>query len=188
MNLKIFYDTLRKELPDAVKKTSQIEGMDNLIEQSKKFNLSNQELAYTFATVYWETAKTFQPVEEAFWMSEDWRKKNLRYYPWHGRGYVQLTWDYNYQKMEDILGVPFTQRPELAMDPVLAALILFVGMRDGVFTGKSYDSYIDDIDEPDDEDIKEYINARRIINGTDKAKQIAQIAIKFERAFVAASS
>lgn len=56
------------------------------------------QIAYVLATVEWETAKTFKPVREAFWLSEAWRKKNLRYYPFYGRGYVQLTWEKNYKK------------------------------------------------------------------------------------------
>jgi len=186
MNHKKFFDVLRQELPDAVKKDSQIKGIELLLKESEKFDLNIQKKSYTFGTVYWETAKTFEPVEEAFWLSENWRKTHLRYYPWHGRGYVQLTWEANYKKMEELLGVPLTKDPTLAMVPEIAAAILFVGMIEGTFTGKSYDSYIDDIDDPDDEEIKEYINARRIINGVDKAKQIAQIALKFERAFLAA--
>ena len=48
--------------------------------------------AYGLATAWWETNKTMQPVREAYWLSEAWRKPNLRYYPHYGRGYVQLTW------------------------------------------------------------------------------------------------
>lgn len=54
--------------------------------------------AYVIATSYWETNKTMVPVKEAYWLSENWRKDNLRYYPWYGRGYVQLTWEDNYKK------------------------------------------------------------------------------------------
>ena len=41
-------------------------------------------VAYIMATVKHETNNTFEPVEEAYWLSESWRKANLRYYPWHG--------------------------------------------------------------------------------------------------------
>ena len=44
------------------------------------------QVAYVLATVEWETAKTFKPVREAYWLknAEEWRKKNLSYYPFYG--------------------------------------------------------------------------------------------------------
>ena len=53
--------------------------------------LLRNQAAYTLATAYWETNRTMKPVEEAYWLSDAWRKANLRYYPWHGRGYTQTT-------------------------------------------------------------------------------------------------
>ena len=62
------------------------------------------QIAYVLATTQWETAQTFQPVREAFWHDEAWRQANFSYYPYYGRGYVQLTWDRNYKAYSDILG------------------------------------------------------------------------------------
>ena len=59
--------------------------------------------------------------------------------------------------------------------------ILVVGMNEGWFTGKKLDNYIDDIDENDTEEFREYKNARRIVNGTDKAETIAKLAVIFEK-------
>jgi hypothetical protein len=70
-----------------------------------------------------ETAQTFEPVEEAFWMDEAWRYANLRYQPYWGRGYIQLTWDYNYQDYGDRLGLPLFDQPDLAMRAEHAAAI-----------------------------------------------------------------
>jgi threonine synthase len=44
------------------------------------------QTAYVLATTEWETAQTFKPVREAFWLSEEWRRQNLNYYPYYGRG------------------------------------------------------------------------------------------------------
>lgn len=57
------------------------------------------------ATIAIETAHRFLPVREAFWLddqygyewAEQWRKDNLRYWPYYGRGYIQLTWQSNYE-------------------------------------------------------------------------------------------
>lgn len=139
--------------------------------------------AYILATAYWETAKTMEPVKEAFYLkgkAEAYRKK-LRYYPWYGRGFVQLTWKENYVKAGKRLGLDFIKKPDLVMDPDIAARILVIGMEEGWFTGKDVDDYIDDLDESDDEDYKEYLQARRVVNGTDRQKEIAKLAIEYER-------
>ncbi len=131
-------------------------------------------LAYTLATAYHETARTFGPIEEFG------KGRGKRYKPYYGRGLVQLTWDYNYKKMGDLLGLDLVGKPELALDVDNAVPIIFIGMRDGLFTGKSYSTYLT-------AEKTDYTNARRIINGTDKAKLIADYATQFEAALVEAS-
>lgn len=136
-------------------------------------NLLRNQTAYVLATAYWETARTMKPVEEAFWLSEGWRKDNLRYYPWHGRGYVQLTWERNYHKAKAETGVDVVSDPTAAMRPDVAAQTLVIGCRDGWFTGKRLDDYIT---------IKSsnFRGARRVVNGTDKAAAIAEIAREYD--------
>jgi predicted chitinase len=80
--------------------------------------------AAAIATVAIETASTFEPVREAFWLSENWRRLNLRYYPYYGRGYIQLTWQSNYLKYGDIIGADLVGDPDLAMTPSVAAWVL----------------------------------------------------------------
>jgi len=54
--------------------------VNSIISECKKQGLPlKNQIAYVLATTQWETANTFQPVREAFWLSEDWRMKNLRY-------------------------------------------------------------------------------------------------------------
>lgn len=132
------------------------------------------QIAYVLATVEWETAQTFEPVREAFWLSEDWRRNNLRYYPYYGRGYVQLTWKSNYQKYGQILGIDLVNNPDLAMNPNVSLFILVHGFKTGGFTGRKISDYINKFQ-------TDFINARRCINGTDKAHTIAQIADRYLR-------
>ena len=71
--------------------------------------------AYVFATVFHEAGTSFESVREAYYLQEKynwteeqftaWRKKNLRYYPWDGKGYVQLTWERNYELFEKLMGI-----------------------------------------------------------------------------------
>jgi hypothetical protein len=76
------------------------------------------------ATVAIETASTFAPVREAFWLSEEWRRQNLRYYPYYGRGHLQLTWRENYATYGQQLGVDLVGNPDLALDPEVSARVL----------------------------------------------------------------
>jgi len=151
-----------------------------IISECEREQLPRQQAAYVLATAFWETAQTMKPVQEAFWLSDAWRKKNLRYYPWHGRGYVQLTWEANYKRAGEKLGVALTTDPTLAMRPDVAAQILVVGSRDGWFTGKKLSDYITDT-------AADYHGARRIINGTDKAATIAAIAEDYDTALISSN-
>lgn len=164
----------------------QVEGLNYLLDawETHYPNGSLKFLAYSLATAYHETNATMQPVIEAYWLSEGWRKNNLRYYPYHGRGHVQLTWDYNYKKaserLKELFGieVDLVKNPEKALDPYTSALILYVGSIEGWFTGKKLAQYFGPgVANPTD--------ARRIINGTDKAAQIAGYYHVFVRALLA---
>lgn len=75
-------------------------------------------------TVAVETAHTFEPVREAFWLDENWRAANLRYYPYYGRGFVQLTWQSNYEAFGNRIGVDVVDSPDMVMEPKIAALAM----------------------------------------------------------------
>jgi hypothetical protein len=132
----------------------------------------NTQIAYVLATVKWETAQTFKPVKEAFWKNEEWRRKKLRYFPYYGRGYVQLTWKNNYEKYSKILGIDLVNNPDLAMKENIALFILVHGFKTGAFTGRKITDYIDS-------DKTDFINARRNINGRDHAHEIANFAKQY---------
>lgn len=147
-----------------------------IVDECKRSGLLRNQAAYVLATAYWETARTMKPVEEAFWVRNPdvWRSKNLRYYPWHGRGYVQLTWEKNYRRAGVELGLDLTTDPDVVMQPKIAAQILVIGSLRGWFTGKKLGDYIT-LKKSD------FVGARRIINGTDKARDIATIAKIYDR-------
>jgi predicted chitinase len=173
-----FFDAIR----DNIKLTTEnVQGFDKVLDFGYARNSPRNHLAYIIATAYWESATTMQPVVEANWLSENWRKKNLRYYPWHGRGLIQTTWKDNYIKIGNLIGKDLTKNPDLLLKWEYALPALFVGMEDGLYTGKDLEDYIDLKDESDTEDFEEYKNARRIVNGTDKASKIATIAIQVEQ-------
>ena len=153
-------------------KQSQVDGLNTILEVAKGLDKTWQ--AYMLATAFRETAATMEPVRESFWLSENWRMSHLRYYPWYGRGYVQLTWEENYKKADATLGLggKLLATPDLAMQPDIAAQIMLRGMTEGWFTGRKLSDYL-----PGD-----YLHARQIINGMDHAHEIADNAKIFEAA------
>ena len=124
-------------------------------------------LAYMLATTYHETAMRMWPITE--YGSESYLK-GKEYYPYIGRGFVQLTWENNYSKASKILSLyddrDLVDHPELALDSLIATRVLFRGMAEGWFTGRKLGQYFNDTE-------NDPINARQIINGNDKDTLIA---------------
>lgn len=130
------------------------------------------QMAYVLATAEHETGGTFRPVREAFFLRNPvGYLRKLRYWPYYGRGYVQLTWHDNYAKYGEILGLDLVGNPDLALEPPVANFILAHGLRHGSFTGKRLADYV----RPGKTD---FVGARRCVNGTDKAHRVAQLAWK----------
>ena len=175
---------------------SEIEFMVNEFDKDK--SISYPQAAYMLATAWHETAARMLPIEEygqgknrtyGTWYrnSKDQLysfkdgSKTTTYlsddYPhlYYGRGYVQLTWYFNYENASKKIGVDFLNNPGLVMNKNHAVKIMIQGMKDGWFTGKKLSDYIN-------QSKKDYEGARRIINGTDKAKLIAGYAETFEKA------
>lgn len=175
LDRRIFFDHVRRAPFGGRMDQQQVDGVGFILDQWEKAHPAGDDrwLAYCLATAKWETAHTMRPVREGLNASDAWRQANLRYYPFYGRGYVQLTWRANYERY----GIAAT--PDRALEPALAAHIMFDGMVNGRFTGKKLADYFD-------HDTDDAVNARRIINGTDKAVEIAAIHGAFLEAITAA--
>jgi putative chitinase len=72
--------------------------------------------------------------------------------------------------------------PDKALEPAIAAKIMRRGMEEGWFTGKKFSDYLPSVGRATS---GQYSRARYIINGSDKAQQIAGHAKAFEDALVA---
>ena len=127
------------------------------------------QVAYVLATAQWETNHTFKPVKEAYWLTESWRKTHLHYYPYYGRGYVQLTWKRNYELYGSIFDEKLAQKPDLARTHEIALFVLVHGFKLGTFTGRRLEEFVN-------ESNADFLEARRCINGKDKREEIAEIA------------
>ncbi len=149
-----------------------------IISEAQRQGITNKsQIAYILATVKHETNDTFQPVREAYFLGEpdgESYRQMLRYFPYYGRGYVQLTWDYNYREYSSLLGLDLVNQPDLVMRSDLSLFILIDGMKRGIFTDVGLDTYIT----PSNVD---FYNARRIINGTDAADLVESYAIAWQR-------
>ncbi len=175
---KAGFDHVRDKLFKGKLKQTHVNNINAILLAVNKYKITDlQQVAYIFATAYHETNATMEPVREAYWLSEAWRKKNLRYWPWYGRGHVQLTWQVNYERADQKLGLggKLIKNPDLAMQSTISAEILVLGSKEGWFTNKKLDDFIN-LQKTD------YEGARRIINGTDKAKLVAGYAAIFEDA------
>lgn len=184
-DLAKFFSGYRKAFPVKSLTNEQVTSIESLLTKGKHMPISHQ--AYLLATAYHETAHTMLPIAEygsnAYLAKYDTGHlaKALGNTPqadgdgqrYKGRGFVQLTGLANYRKASTKLGIDLVSNPELAMQPDVAASIAVIGMTEGWFTGKSNDSYMSYVS-------ADYLNARRIINGIDKAKLIEGYAYKFD--------
>lgn len=164
-------------------KQSQVDGFNALL--TATIGLRTEWRAYILATAWHETAFTMQPIIErggkSYFNQYD-PKHNPKKakalgntlpgdgYKYRGRGYVQITGRANYDKASRACSVDMVANPELALKPDLAAKIIVRGMTEGWFTGREMADY------------DNYQDMRRVVNGTDKAKDIAGYAAKFEKA------
>lgn len=137
------------------------------------------KLAYIIATAWHESR--LKPVRECFAASDSSARQcvaskaygnEVNGHVYYGRGFVQLTWYDNYVKMANWLGIDLVNNPDLALSTNTAAKILVYGMYNGSFTNHKLKDYIDPSLPYND-----FYNARRIVNGLDKAQLINDYAI-----------
>ncbi len=188
-------------------------GLKYILDTAKKDAdiTSISELAYMLATTKHETAHTFRGISEygrgkgklygkeiTVTHTDTLKKVSTYNNKYYGRGYVQVTWGFNYQRVDEKLGngiypnknktkptdynKGFTitnpdksiyLHPDKALEKENAYVAMVYGMQKGIFTGLRIDRYINDLK-------IDYYNARKVINSTDKAKQISDYAESFE--------
>jgi putative chitinase len=193
---KAFFDAVRTVPFGGSLTTQQVQGCEAILAEWERRNPAGEGdprwLAYALATTFHETARTMQPIIEhggaSYFRSRydiegarpDIARRLGNTQPgdgarFAGRGYVQLTGRSNYARAGRKLNIDLIGQPDLALKPDVAAVILFDGMIEGWFTGKALKDYFDAATD-------DALNARRIINGTDKADLIAG----YHRVFLAA--
>lgn len=177
---EVYFDSVRASLFNGSMSQAQVIGQNFILREWKmRFGREgdHRKLAYMLATTFHETGRTMYPIME--YGSQSYLQ-DKSYYPYIGRGFVQLTWEENYAKASGIVDEDLVEFPDMALQPDIAAIVMFDGMFVGWFTGKKLDDYFSDVvDDP--------YNARRIINGTDRADEIKDYHYEFLSAITAAT-
>lgn len=195
-----FFEEAKSEFSIYKKPGLHFEGTDAIIDAwNADPRLSDERwLAYILATAYHETAFRMFPVREGLASSDEraieilsrskccsnktyWRVDSTTGRGYFGRGYVQLTWDYNYQRADKRFGVEsetydagsYYWEPDNALDPDSSIKITYDGMIYGWFTGHCLLRHFQPNKKGD------WKNARRVINGLDRASDIGAQAQQF---------
>lgn len=174
------FDKARKDLFGGKLSQLQVDSINAILKEFNGRELKiKEQLAYIYATAYHECHNPKYPEKRMTPMEEFGGQtylKGKKYYPYYGRGFVQITWKENYEKyapkVKAIFGVDILKNPELLLRVDISAYIAVDGMVYGRFTGKKLSDYITATK-------TDFPNARRIINGTDKMAQIAGYASLF---------
>ncbi len=176
INRVFFFEQTRETLFNGSLTSKQVEGMTAILDKWDAEHATSDDrwLAYMLGTTHHETDRKMWPIEEYG------RGKGHKYglpdpqtgKKYYGRGFVQLTWRSNYEAMTTALHVDFVRHPERVLDVRHATNIMFYGMINGSFTGKKLGQYFN-------KQTADWVNARRIINGRDRAQLVAAYARKY---------
>lgn len=212
MNRKVLFDRLRAKPFGGVLTQGQVDGINTILdvwERSYRQRTGIAQLGYCCGTAFHETARTMQPIKEygnsAYFLRMYDRTGDRPQVAatlgntelgdgakFPGRGLVQLTGRDNHRRATarlrelGIIGadIDFEANPDLVMRADLACHIMFIGMEEGWFTGAKLDTIIDE--NIDGDEHADFLAARKIINGTDRAEMIADYADSFVVALLAA--
>jgi len=135
-----YFDTIRESVFGGSMTQEQVDGQEAILTRFEQYcePQDHRWLAYELATVYHECATRMVPVKE---YGSDSYLQSKPYYPYVGRGLVQLTWDYNYDSMGQMIGCNLMgSNMDLALTddptttpPYIASTIMFEGMCRGSF-------------------------------------------------------
>jgi putative chitinase len=166
-----YFDMVRESLFFGTMDQGQVDGQEAILSLWEASPLGDdlRWLAYCLSTTIYETASTMLPI------SEYGHGEGMEYgqpdpetgQTYYGRGYVQLTWRDNYAKATHELELDgdddLEWHADRALDPIIAAEIMFQGMSEGWFRSdengpQTLDRYFNKTDD-------DVYGAREIING-----------------------
>lgn len=178
INRKAFFDVARLTLFGGKLNTVQVQRLGDLLDEAGVYPIvMAEQAAYVFATAHWETDRFNAMEEYASGEAYEGRADLGNTQPgdgkrFKGRGFPMLTGRKNYAWASNVAGVDLLADPAAAADPLLSARLIFVGMHTGEFTGVGLGRFIN----PQKVD---FVNARKTVNGLDRAELIADIAERY---------
>ncbi len=176
VNRDIFFHKIKEVGLFKAMTQKQVDSIAAILDECDKQLVTDiRQIAYVLATPYHECYNPKHPETRLTPITEFGSDKYLhskKYYPYIGRGFSGLTWEANYRKEAKRTGVDLLTHPEKILEIPLAANSHVYCMVNGSYTGKELSDYINT-------EKCDFINARRIINGTDKAELIMSYAQKF---------
>lgn len=177
-NEKAFYDTARLTLFGGKLSQVQFSRLSVLLETAASYDdVTPARLAYILATAHWETDRFNAMEEYASGAAYEGRSDlgnvhsgdGVRF---KGRGFPHLTGRRNYEWGSVTSGYDLVADPSLASDPSVSARLLVIGQMTGHFTGVGLGKFIND-------HRADFINARKVHNGLDRAETVADIAERY---------
>ena len=176
MNRQSFFEKLKDNRLFNEFSQLQVDTIDAILDECESLGVTdNRQIAYIFATAYHECFRPSRPWTRMTPMPEfgdEHYLQSKKYFPYFGRGLSQITWKSNYVKEAKRLNIDLVNKPELMLVVDTAANSHVYCMKNGTYTGKKLSDYINGSK-------CDFVNARRIINGTDKAIDIERYANKF---------
>ena len=204
MNKTAFYDSIRPTFGSALGQP-QVDGINAILTSCQRHRVKEaHHIANILANVKRETGGYMSPIKETVYASHKtkdpsdatvkrrletaWKKGQLSWVStpyWRdgafGRGMLQITHWFNYDKLGKRLSIPLRENPDLALDLDISADIAVVGMSEGMFTGRKLSDY----SFPGDLTTKPSENPRRIVNGKDGSdKEVAASHRAFYKALI----
>ena len=176
VNRENFFDKLKQFGLFKSFTQAQVDTINGVLDECEKQGITDiRQIAYILATPYHECYNPKHPETRLTPIMEFGGTKYLmskKYWPYVARGLSGLTWLANYKKEAKRLGIDLVGNPDLMLQIPIACESHVYCMSHGSYTGKKLSDYIN-------ENKCDFINARRIINGTDKAELIMGYAQKF---------
>lgn len=178
--MKMNYSAIRPMFRGGKLSQSQVENIEAILKEADKRKIEDsRQVAYILATAFHETAQTMKAIEEygkgkgkpygskIKYSGKPYTTPDKIYY---GRGHTQNTWYEIYETLtkearKQGYDWDFLNKPELLLEMEPSIWATFEGMIRGLYTGKKLSDYFNTK--------TDVINARRIINGKDKAELIA---------------
>ena len=180
---KYFFDNVRRHFPGGKLTPQQVAGMEVKLQVWEQYHADEplDFLANSLSQNSWETGYKMVPRREADYLSATAQRAYLMKnydktgdkpsraiangntrvgdgYTFGGTGDIQLTWANNFLRMGSLIGVDLYNNPQLAMDPVVSARVMFYGMINGFFTSRSLRQYFNSTK-------NDPAGARAVVNG-----------------------